>query len=84
MTFFNLNNFLFISKFVSQIRRLIIKWEGAEDGLIPNRSYYELPAGLMASCIPLEQKPFTPIDPKKLRLVPHIQPSKKLLQGSKN
>lgn len=57
------------------------KWEGAEDGLIPNRSYYELPAGLMASCIPLEQKPFTPIDPKKLRLVPHIQPSKKLLQA---
>merc|ERR1719436_2333594 len=57
------------------------KWGGNDEGLIPKRKYYELPAGLMAACIPLNQKPFAEIDPGSLRLVPHIQPSKKLLNA---
>ena len=32
----------------------------------------------MAACVPINHKPYEPIDPSKLRLVPHIQPSQKL------
>jgi len=53
-------------------------WDGDSSGLIPNRKYYDLPAGLMAACVPINHKPYEPIDPSKLRLVPHIQPSQKL------
>lgn len=57
------------------------KWEGNDDGLVPKRKYYELPAGLMAACVPLDKEPFTEVDSTSLRLVPHIQPSKKLLNA---
>ena len=35
----------------------------------------------MAALITVETKKYEPIDPDKLRLVPHIQPSQKLLEG---
>ena len=37
----------------------------------------------MAACVPLDKEAFTEIDATSLRLVPHIQPSKKLLNGKK-
>ena len=36
----------------------------------------------MAAVIGVKTKKYEPIDPEKLRLVPHIQPSQKLLEGS--
>ena len=43
--------------------------------------YYDLPAGLMAPLVPLEEHDYTPLDPSLIRLPPPQQPSQRLLSA---
>ena len=43
--------------------------------------YYDLPAGLMAPLVSLEEHDYTPIDPSLIRLPPPQQPSQRLLSA---
>lgn len=67
--------------FSVKLRNHLLQWDGSFEGLNPTRPYYNLPAGLMAAVIKLDTKPFSEVDPESLRLVPNIQPSKKLMDG---
>ena len=46
--------------------------------------YYDLPAGLMALLVPLEEHDYTPLDPSLIRLPPPQQPSQRLLKAVEN
>ncbi|KAK3090307.1 hypothetical protein FSP39_010801 [Pinctada imbricata] len=47
--------------------------------LTPSVPYYELPAGLMAPLVKLEEHEYRPLDPKDIRLPPPMPPSERLL-----
>lgn len=47
--------------------------------LTPSVPYYELPAGLIAPLIKLEDHDYRPLDPKDIRLPPPMPPSERLL-----
>ncbi|XP_064626296.1 calcium homeostasis endoplasmic reticulum protein-like isoform X2 [Lineus longissimus] len=50
-----------------------------ESDLTPNVPYFELPAGLMAPLVKLEEAEYRPLDPKDIRLPPPMPPSERLL-----
>ncbi|KAI8521523.1 hypothetical protein Bbelb_012770 [Branchiostoma belcheri] len=47
--------------------------------LMPSVPYYELPAGLMAPLVKLEDTEYRPLDPEDIRLPPPMPPSDRLL-----
>ncbi|KAK7501152.1 hypothetical protein BaRGS_00007637 [Batillaria attramentaria] len=47
--------------------------------LTPSVPYYDLPAGLMAPLVKLEEVDYKPLDPKDIRLPPPMPPSERLL-----
>lgn len=47
--------------------------------LTPSVPYYELPAGLMAPLVKLEDHDYRPLDPRDIRLPPPMPPSERLL-----
>lgn len=49
--------------------------------VIPDVPYYELPAGLMAPLVKLEDCEYKPINPKDIRLPPPAPPNERLLQA---
>ncbi|BFY99812.1 hypothetical protein BsWGS_02851 [Bradybaena similaris] len=51
----------------------------SELDLTPSVPYYDLPAGLMASLIRLEDFEYKPLDPKDIRLPPPMPPTERLL-----
>ncbi|KAM6962762.1 calcium homeostasis endoplasmic reticulum protein [Aplochiton taeniatus] len=53
---------------------------GQDDpSLVPNVPYFDLPAGLMAPLVKLEDHDYKPLDPKDIRLPPPMPPSDRLL-----
>ncbi|XP_064604501.1 calcium homeostasis endoplasmic reticulum protein-like [Liolophura sinensis] len=50
-----------------------------EVDLTPSVPYYELPAGLMAPLVKLEDTEYRPLDPRDIRLPPPAPPSERLL-----
>lgn len=49
--------------------------------LTPSVPYYELPAGLMAPLVKLEDNEYRPLDPRDIRLPPPMPPSERLLMA---
>uniref|UniRef100_A0A3P9M8E0 Calcium homeostasis endoplasmic reticulum protein n=1 Tax=Oryzias latipes TaxID=8090 RepID=A0A3P9M8E0_ORYLA len=50
-----------------------------DPSLVPNVPYFDLPAGLMAPLVKLEDSDYKPLDPKDIRLPPPMPPSERLL-----
>ncbi|XP_054880117.1 calcium homeostasis endoplasmic reticulum protein [Poeciliopsis prolifica] len=50
-----------------------------DPSLVPNVPYFDLPAGLMAPLVKLEDCDYKPLDPKDIRLPPPMPPSDRLL-----
>ncbi|XP_055975744.1 calcium homeostasis endoplasmic reticulum protein isoform X2 [Sorex fumeus] len=50
-----------------------------DPSLVPNVPYFDLPAGLMAPLVKLEDHEYKPLDPKDIRLPPPMPPSERLL-----
>ncbi|RXN10314.1 calcium homeostasis endoplasmic reticulum isoform X1 [Labeo rohita] len=50
-----------------------------DPSLVPNVPYFDLPAGLMAPLVKLEDHDYKPLDPKDIRLPPPMPPSDRLL-----
>ncbi|XP_033937438.1 calcium homeostasis endoplasmic reticulum protein isoform X2 [Pseudochaenichthys georgianus] len=50
-----------------------------DPSLVPNVPYFDLPAGLMAPLVKLEDSDYKPLDPKDIRLPPPMPPSDRLL-----
>ncbi|XP_047231691.1 calcium homeostasis endoplasmic reticulum protein isoform X2 [Girardinichthys multiradiatus] len=50
-----------------------------DPSLVPNVPYFDLPAGLMAPLVKLEDYDYKPLDPKDIRLPPPMPPSDRLL-----
>uniref|UniRef100_A0A8B9RMG6 Calcium homeostasis endoplasmic reticulum protein n=1 Tax=Astyanax mexicanus TaxID=7994 RepID=A0A8B9RMG6_ASTMX len=50
-----------------------------DPSLVPNVPYFDLPAGLMAPLVKLEDHDYKPLDPKDIRLPPPMPPSERLL-----
>ncbi|MEE6487833.1 hypothetical protein FKM82_015058 [Ascaphus truei] len=50
-----------------------------DPSLVPNVPYFDLPAGLMAPLVKLEDYDYKPLDPKDIRLPPPMPPSERLL-----
>uniref|UniRef100_A0A8C9RDQ0 Calcium homeostasis endoplasmic reticulum protein n=1 Tax=Scleropages formosus TaxID=113540 RepID=A0A8C9RDQ0_SCLFO len=50
-----------------------------DPSLVPNVPYFDLPAGLMAPLIKLEDHDYKALDPKDIRLPPPMPPSERLL-----
>uniref|UniRef100_A0A8C5FYN3 Calcium homeostasis endoplasmic reticulum protein n=1 Tax=Gouania willdenowi TaxID=441366 RepID=A0A8C5FYN3_GOUWI len=50
-----------------------------DPSLVPNVPYFDLPAGLMAPLVKLEDCEYKPLDPKDIRLPPPMPPSDRLL-----
>ncbi|XP_072294440.1 calcium homeostasis endoplasmic reticulum protein isoform X2 [Eucyclogobius newberryi] len=50
-----------------------------DPSLVPNVPYFDLPAGLMAPLVKLEECEYKPLDPKDIRLPPPMPPSDRLL-----
>uniref|UniRef100_A0A8C5WH96 Calcium homeostasis endoplasmic reticulum protein n=1 Tax=Leptobrachium leishanense TaxID=445787 RepID=A0A8C5WH96_9ANUR len=50
-----------------------------DPSLVPNVPYFDLPAGLMAPLVKLEDHEYKPLDPKDIRLPPPMPPSDRLL-----
>uniref|UniRef100_A0AAV2KXX6 Calcium homeostasis endoplasmic reticulum protein n=1 Tax=Knipowitschia caucasica TaxID=637954 RepID=A0AAV2KXX6_KNICA len=50
-----------------------------DPSLVPNVPYFDLPAGLMAPLVKLEEYDYKPLDPKDIRLPPPMPPSDRLL-----
>ncbi|CAH1774373.1 unnamed protein product [Owenia fusiformis] len=50
-----------------------------EADLMPTAPYFDLPAGLMAPLVKLEDCDYKPLDPKDIRLPPPMPPSERLL-----
>ncbi|XP_037837035.1 calcium homeostasis endoplasmic reticulum protein isoform X2 [Kryptolebias marmoratus] len=50
-----------------------------DPSLVPNVPYFDLPAGLMAPLVKLEDNDYKPLDPKDIRLPPPMPPSDRLL-----
>uniref|UniRef100_T1IH20 Calcium homeostasis endoplasmic reticulum protein n=1 Tax=Strigamia maritima TaxID=126957 RepID=T1IH20_STRMM len=50
-----------------------------DPNLMPSVPYYELPAGLMAPLVKMEETDYCPLDPDQIRLPPPAPPSDRLL-----
>uniref|UniRef100_A0A4W5RJA8 Calcium homeostasis endoplasmic reticulum protein n=1 Tax=Hucho hucho TaxID=62062 RepID=A0A4W5RJA8_9TELE len=50
-----------------------------DPSLVPNVPYFDLPAGLMAPLVKLEDHDYKALDPKDIRLPPPMPPSERLL-----
>ncbi|XP_016121774.1 calcium homeostasis endoplasmic reticulum protein-like, partial [Sinocyclocheilus grahami] len=50
-----------------------------DSSLVPNVPYFDLPAGLMATLVKLEDHDYKPLDPKDIRPLPTKPPSDRLL-----
>ena len=55
-----------------------------KENLIPSVPYFELPAGLMAPLIKIDDNKYKPIDPGLLRLPAPAPPSERLLRAVEN
>ncbi|KAK4325591.1 hypothetical protein Pmani_003834 [Petrolisthes manimaculis] len=58
--------------------------EEQKENLVPTVPYYELPAGLMAPLVKMEDHKYSPLDPNQLRLPPPTPPSDRLLRAVEN
>ncbi|XP_068208038.1 calcium homeostasis endoplasmic reticulum protein-like isoform X2 [Palaemon carinicauda] len=58
--------------------------EEQKENLVPTVPYYELPAGLMAPLVKIENHKYRPLDPSELRLPPPTPPSERLLRAVEN
>lgn len=58
--------------------------EEQKENLVPTVPYYELPAGLMAPLVKVEDHKYMPLDPNQLRLPPPTPPSDRLLRAVEN
>lgn len=58
--------------------------EEQKENLVPTVPYYELPAGLMAPLVKIEDHKYMPLDPSDLRLPPPTPPSDRLLRAVEN
>lgn len=58
--------------------------EEQKENLVPTVPYYELPAGLMAPLVKIEDHKYRPLDPNDLRLPPPTPPSERLLRAVEN
>lgn len=58
--------------------------EEQKENLVPTVPYYELPAGLMAPLVKIEDHKYRPLDPGELRLPPPTPPSERLLRAVEN